>query len=83
MCTAYLRVFPDLGVSAFRYLVAWDDVSTLWRWVLEDLAFLAAHNITAIVGLVHHGSGPKNTSLRPTLSFSALADTNNLSAARL
>ena len=82
-CTAYLCAFPDLGVSPFRCLVAWDDVSTPWLWALEDLAFLAAHNITAIVGLVHHGSGPKNSSLRPTQSFSALEDANNLFAARV
>ena len=82
-CTAYLRALPGLGVSPFRYLVAWDDVSTPRQWALEDLTFLAAHNITAIVGLLHHGSGPKNTSLRPTQSFSALADANNLFAARV
>jgi dTDP-4-dehydrorhamnose reductase len=63
MRIACLRALPELGVSAFRYRIAWEDVSTPWEWVEEDLAFLAANNIKAIIGLVHHGSGPQDTSL--------------------
>ena len=63
MRVAALRALPALGVSAFRYRVAWEDVSTPWAWVTEDLAFLAAHNIKPIIGLIHHGSGPLHTSL--------------------
>lgn len=63
MHTACLRALPGLGIAAFRYRVAWEDVSTPWEWVEEDISFLTEHNIKPIIGLIHHGSGPKDTSL--------------------
>lgn len=61
--TACLRALPGLGVKAFRYRVAWEDELTPWNWVEEDIEFLTEHEIKPIIGLLHHGSGPKNTSL--------------------
>ena len=60
---ACLRALPSLGVSAFRYRVAWEDASTPWEWVADDIAFLTGHDIRPIIGLIHHGSGPSHTSL--------------------
>ena len=61
--TACLRALPRLGVKAFRYRVAWEDVATPWEWIEEDITFLTDHDIKPIIGLLHHGSGPKETSL--------------------
>ena len=63
MRTACLRALPGLGIKAFRYRVAWEDTSTPWAWVEEDVKFLTEHDIKPIIGLLHHGSGPEETSL--------------------
>ncbi|MFN3619994.1 sugar nucleotide-binding protein [Sphingorhabdus sp.] len=63
MRTACLRALPGSGITGFRYRVAWEDVTTPWEWVEDDLKFLQANGIKPIIGLVHHGSGPEHTSL--------------------
>ena len=60
---ACLRALPSLGISAFRYRVAWEDSSTPWEWVKEDVDFLIQNEINPIIGLIHHGSGPSHTNL--------------------
>ncbi len=58
-----------LGVSAVRYPVLWERTAPNgieqadWRWPDERLNHLHALDITPIVGLVHHGNGPRSTSL--------------------
>ncbi|HEV7279862.1 MAG TPA: family 1 glycosylhydrolase [Pirellulaceae bacterium] len=56
----------SLGVRTIRYLVSWErhqaDPSR-WGWTDERLARLRDLGIRPIVGLVHHGSGPPDTSL--------------------
>lgn len=73
MRKACLRALPTLGVTAFRYRVAWEDVSTPWEWVEEDIRFLNDQGIDPIIGLVHHGSGPEHTSLLDDNFSSGLA----------
>jgi dTDP-4-dehydrorhamnose reductase len=63
MRSACLKSLPALGVTAFRYRIAWDDVATPWEAVTEDIASLTSQNIKPIIGLLHHGSGPRDTSL--------------------
>ena len=64
-----LDLFAALGISRLRYPVLWqrdapDRNYTLdWRWSDERLARMAALSMEPIVGLVHHGSGPRYTSL--------------------
>ena len=64
-----LELFAELGISALRYPVLWertapDGVARAdWRWADERLARLRELGIRPIVGLVHHGSGPRSTSL--------------------
>lgn len=58
-----LRLLPALGIKAFRYRIAWEDETTPWSQYTEDMALFAQNNISPIVGLVHHGSGPPHTSL--------------------
>lgn len=63
MRKACLRALPTMGITAFRYRVAWEDVLTPWEWVTDDISFLTQNGIKPIVGLMHHGSGPQDTSL--------------------
>ena len=58
-----------LGVRAVRYPVLWERVApagpdgACWAWSDPRLARLRERGVEPIVGLVHHGSGPRHTSL--------------------
>lgn len=64
-----LDLFANLGVRAMRYPVLWERTApdglarADWSWPDARLARLSEHNIRPIVGLLHHGSGPRHTSL--------------------
>ena len=64
-----IDLFARLGFKAFRFPVLWErhqpQLNTIidWSWASEQLSKLRSYNITPIVGLVHHGSGPAFTSL--------------------
>lgn len=64
-----LDLFAELGVSALRYPVLWENVSpddphhADWRWTDERLTHLRKLGIRVLAGLVHHGSGPRYTNL--------------------
>lgn len=64
-----LEMFAKLGVRALRYPVLWERTApdgldkADWSWADERLAQLRELGVRAIVGLVHHGSGPRSTSL--------------------
>jgi len=64
-----LDLFAWLGVKAVRYPVLWERTapegpeSADWSWADRRLSRLRALGIRPIVGLVHHGSGPRRTSL--------------------
>ncbi|MEC4719982.1 family 1 glycosylhydrolase [Noviherbaspirillum sp. CPCC 100848] len=64
-----LERFASLGIRAIRYPVLWertapDGIATAdWSWPDERLPGLQKLGVTPIVGLVHHGSGPRHTSL--------------------
>jgi dTDP-4-dehydrorhamnose reductase len=61
--------FADLGLKALRYPVLWERVapdipqSRDWRWSDRRLARIRQLGMRPIVGLLHHGSGPRYTSL--------------------
>ncbi len=72
---ADLDRFADLGLRTLRYPVLWETVAPDsldqpdWQWPDERLARLQALGIEPIVGLVHHGSGPRYTALdQPTFA---------------
>ncbi len=77
---ADLDLFADLGVRALRYPVLWERTapsgieSADWTWPDERLERLRELNITPIVGLVHHGSGPRSTDLLDPQFPEKLAD---------
>ena len=64
-----LTRFAELGINAIRYPVLWERTApdglerADWRWPDERLGALRDLGVRPIVGLVHHGSGPRNTNL--------------------
>jgi dTDP-4-dehydrorhamnose reductase len=61
--------FASLGIRAIRYPVLWERIApdaiedADWSWPDARLPALQQLGIAPIVGLVHHGSGPRHTSL--------------------
>ncbi|HEY0460718.1 MAG TPA: family 1 glycosylhydrolase [Pyrinomonadaceae bacterium] len=64
-----LELFAGLGIRALRYPVLWERVAPLgtenidWSAYDRRLNRLRELKIRVIAGLVHHGSGPRHTSL--------------------
>lgn len=64
-----LDLLAELGVSAVRYPVLWErtapdgPASIDWAWADARLGRLRELGVRSIVGLLHHGSGPRDTSL--------------------
>jgi dTDP-4-dehydrorhamnose reductase len=64
-----IRIFAELGIQAIRYPVLWERIVKDqrgvpdWSWSDERLELLRAAGIRPILGLLHHGSGPMDTSL--------------------
>lgn len=64
-----LKRLASLGVTAVRYPVLWERIAphgaatARWSWIDDRLALLRDLGIRPIVGFVHHGSGPPDTSL--------------------
>jgi len=61
--------FAELGLRTLRYPVLWEHVAPDsldqpdWQWADDRLGRLQTLGIEPIVGLVHHGSGPRYTAL--------------------
>jgi dTDP-4-dehydrorhamnose reductase len=61
--------FAELRVSALRHPVLWERIAPdqpdelHWEWPDERLGRLRTLGIRPIVGLLHHGSGPRYTDL--------------------
>lgn len=60
--------FADLGLRKLRVPILWERVETSpgvldWSWSDAMMARLEALGVEPIVGLVHHGSGPRWTDL--------------------
>lgn len=64
-----LDLLAGLGVSAVRYPVLWERTApegverAAWSWPDARLRRLKELSLRPVVGLVHHGSGPRTTSL--------------------
>lgn len=67
--SADLDLIAGLGIRTLRYPLLWELTAPKyceridWSWADDRLARLAALSIRPIVGLVHHGSGPRYTNL--------------------
>ncbi len=72
--------FAGLGIQALRYPVLWEQIApdglqaASWEWSDERLNLLRDLNVRPIVGLVHHGSGPRGTGLLDPSFPGKLAD---------
>jgi len=64
-----LNLFAQLGITSLRQPVLWECTAPAaladadWQWPDVALSRLRELVINPIVGLVHHGSGPRHTSL--------------------
>src|SRR5215212_3858174 len=64
-----LDLLAAIGARAVRYPVLWERTAPEgaeradWSWADERLERLRGLGVCPIVGLVHHGSGPRHTSL--------------------
>ncbi|HJQ34299.1 MAG TPA: family 1 glycosylhydrolase [Pyrinomonadaceae bacterium] len=64
-----LELIADLGARAVRYPVLWERTApgclqdADWTWADERLGRLRELGVRPVVGLLHHGSGPRHTSL--------------------
>ena len=64
-----LERFAALGIRSLRYPILWQHVSAAhpderdWSFTDTSLARLHALDVNVIAGLVHHGGGPRYTSL--------------------
>ncbi|RYF92648.1 MAG: glycosyl hydrolase family protein, partial [Caulobacteraceae bacterium] len=77
-----LDLFADLGLKALRYPVLWErvdpdgDGAFDWRWTDARLDRIRALGMRPVVGLLHHGSGPRPVNLlddRFAAAFAAFA----------
>lgn len=72
--------FAELGIRALRYPVLWERTAPEgvaradWSWPDARLARIRELGIEPIVGLLHHGSGPRSTSLLDPAFPDRLAD---------
>jgi dTDP-4-dehydrorhamnose reductase len=75
-----LDLVAGLGVRTVRYPVLWTRTAPAglagadWSWPDERLGRLRELGIEAIVGLEHHGSGPRHTSLLDDTFVDGLAE---------
>ena len=70
----------ELGIKRLRFPLLWERSAPLapdrfdWHWSDERLQRLQELGVAPIVGLVHHGSGPRYTNLLDPLFPQLLAD---------
>lgn len=83
-----LDLFNSLGITAIRYPALWERIAPNglaqadWSWLDQRLERLDDLGIRPILGLVHHGSGPKHTSLLDPAFPEKLAEFAGAVAAR-
>lgn len=64
-----LERFASLGIAALRYPLLWEtfahcaDPARLWAWHAARLERLRELGVKPVIGLIHHGSGPRGTGL--------------------
>lgn len=75
-----LERFHGLGIRTLRYPILWERTAPQglsradWTWADARMARLRELAIRPIIGLVHHGSGPRHTSLVDPAFARDLAD---------
>jgi dTDP-4-dehydrorhamnose reductase len=80
--------FASLGIQAIRYPILWERTApdglanADWSWADGRLNALRDAGVNPIAGLVHHGSGPRHTSLTDPGFATGLAEYAGAVAAR-
>src|SRR5205085_1605575 len=75
-----LARFAALGIRALRYPVLWERTApdgldrADWSWPERRLAMSRELGVQPIIGLVHHGSGPRHTGLLDPRFATGLAE---------
>jgi dTDP-4-dehydrorhamnose reductase len=75
-----IDAFAGLGIRAIRYPLLWERVAPAgpsradWRAADARMDRLQRSGLRVILGLVHHGSGPRHTSLLDDSFATGLAD---------
>ena len=75
-----LERFASLGLKALRYPILWERLAPErgivedWSWADHRLERLRELRLRPLVGLVHHGSGPRRTNLLDPGFAGGLAD---------
>ena len=65
----HLMAVIRLGIKTLRFPLLWEkhqpfsDQQIDWAWAEEQLGILQTHQVTPVIGLLHHGSGPVFTNL--------------------
>ena len=83
-----IQRFADTGIRAIRYPILWERTAPEgiakadWTWPDERLPALREAGVTPIAGLIHHGSGPRDTSLLDPAFPERLAEYAGAVAAR-
>jgi dTDP-4-dehydrorhamnose reductase len=74
---ADLDQIVELGIRALRYPILWEHHANEpvdWSWADQRMGRLREFKIEPIVGLIHHGSGPRDTHLLDPKFPAGLAD---------
>ncbi len=64
-----LKRFAELGLRVLRFPILWEDLAPTvpdsidWSTIDRQVELMRAFDIAPIVGLIHHGSGPRYTDL--------------------
>ncbi|MEN3277830.1 MAG: dTDP-4-dehydrorhamnose reductase [Massilia sp.] len=83
-----VKRFASTGIRAIRYPILWERTApdgigkADWSWPDERLPALREAGVTPIAGLIHHGSGPRDTSLLDPAFPERLAEYAGAVAAR-
>ena len=75
-----IELFAGLGLRTLRYPILWERIAPDdpkvrdWGWTDARMADIQRRGIRPIVGLLHHGSGPRYTSLVSETFVTGLAE---------
>ena len=69
------EAFKALGINTFRFGLIWErhENDPSWKWADVRMGWMQSSGVRPIVGLIHHGSGPRHTDLLDPLFPEKLA----------
>jgi hypothetical protein len=69
------EAFTELGIKTFRIGLLWElhEQDSSWKWADLRMKWMQSVGVRPILGLIHHGSGPRHTHLLDPLFPEKLA----------